>query len=373
MRGFILYGAIIVNAGRLRLARHEGEPFGPARVTGLMQAKRTTYSLILQIAAAALIGSVSILQAQELPAKMPVPDEVKDAQQRPDSTQQPVEEKLPDQMAVPPEVKDAQQPLAQEAVPSDDQASEDAAQPPAEQASEEPPPVAPVPPPRPEGEVAPPQTAEPVPEGGTKPADEAKPAEPTEPQPPKVTLDKPPLPSAEELACRTRLLKLGTEFKEATPSLEQNGCWMPHPVEVSQLTDKIAIEPPVVVNCATAESSARFLRDVASPAAKAELGSEIKSIAQASGFVCRPRAGTSKLSEHALGNALDIASFALENGKKVVVGLNPPEAEGKFMAKVRAAACGPFKTVLGPGSDADHAEHFHFDLAQRRNGGTFCQ
>jgi hypothetical protein len=40
---------------------------------------------------------------------------------------------------------------------------------------------------------------------------------------------------------------------------------------------------------------------------------------------------------------------------------------------VRKAACGPFKTVLGPGSDADHALHFHFDLAPRRHGGTFCQ
>ncbi|TIQ63130.1 MAG: extensin family protein, partial [Mesorhizobium sp.] len=36
-------------------------------------------------------------------------------------------------------------------------------------------------------------------------------------------------------------------------------------------------------------------------------------------------------------------------------------------------ACGPFKTVLGPGSDADHSLHLHLDLAPRRNGGTFCQ
>jgi hypothetical protein len=29
--------------------------------------------------------------------------------------------------------------------------------------------------------------------------------------------------------------------------------------------------------------------------------------------------------------------------------------------------------VLGPGSDPDHALHFHLDLEKRRSGSTFCQ
>lgn len=183
----------------------------------------------------------------------------------------------------------------------------------------------------------------------------------------------PPLPSREELACRTRLSGLGAQFKEAKPSLQRDGCWMPFPVEVTRFTDAITIEPPVTVNCAMAESAARFLRDVASPAAKQTFGSGLKSIAQASGFVCRPRNGTTKLSEHAFGNALDIASFRLEDGRIVPVRPSPPEQEAKFLSAIRASACGPFKTVLGPGSNADHAEHFHIDLEQRRNGGTFCK
>ena len=44
-----------------------------------------------------------------------------------------------------------------------------------------------------------------------------------------------------------------------------------------------------------------------------------------------------------------------------------------FLGKVRSAACGPFKTVLGPGSDPDHELHFHLDLEPRRHNGTFCQ
>jgi hypothetical protein len=35
----------------------------------------------------------------------------------------------------------------------------------------------------------------------------------------------------------------------------------------------------------------------------------------------------------------------------------------------RTAACGYFTTVLGPGANAAHASHFHFDLAMRGKNG----
>ncbi len=47
--------------------------------------------------------------------------------------------------------------------------------------------------------------------------------------------------------------------------------------------------------------------------------------------------------------------------------------EKGLLKSVRGDSCKYFSTVLGPGSDADHALHFHFDLEPRRNGGTFCQ
>lgn len=208
---------------------------------------------------------------------------------------------------------------------------------------------------------------------------ESKPAKPHEapgperrPVPP-APLPKPELPSREELACRTRLTLLGAVFKEAAPVVNEQGCNMPHPIEMSRMTETIVIAPSVVLNCAIAETAARFMHEVASPAAKSEFDAEVKSIAQASGFVCRPRNGTAKLSEHAFGNALDIASFTLSNGKVIAVEPAPPPKNEKFLRTVRNAACGPFKTVLGPGSNADHALHLHFDLAQRRNGGVYCK
>lgn len=179
---------------------------------------------------------------------------------------------------------------------------------------------------------------------------------------------------AVELACRAALKKLGAKFEEAEPASDPAGCRMDHPIELTRLSSDITVGPGLLVNCQTAEAAARFTTEIISKLAKAEFGSDIVSIAQASGYVCRPRNGTNKLSEHAFGNAWDVASVKLANGKVIDVKTTPAETpEGKFLNAVRAAACGPFKTVLGPGSDADHAFHFHFDLAQRRNGGTYCQ
>lgn len=177
----------------------------------------------------------------------------------------------------------------------------------------------------------------------------------------------------EELACRRRLTELGVAFEEEQALSDPAGCSIPYPLTISSLGTDYGLQPEGTMNCATAEAVARFAKDVVSPAASEVFGVSLKSINHASAYVCRPRAGTRKLSEHAFGNAFDIASFTLSDGTAIAVEPEPPEKNGRFLAKVREAACGPFKTVLGPGSNADHAEHIHLDLAPRRNGGTICE
>jgi Extensin-like protein C-terminus len=84
-----------------------------------------------------------------------------------------------------------------------------------------------------------------------------------------------------------------------------------------------------------------------------------------------PRA---RISEHAFGNALDIAAFTLADGRKITVkggwkGL--PEEQG-FLRDVQGAACGQFTTVLAPGSNAFHYDHIHVDLMRRANNRRAC-
>ncbi len=235
----------------------------------------------------------------------------------------------------------------------------------------EPPVVVPIPTQKPdtsEPEAEPPAAAPKPPE---KPADAGD--KKMLPDPRSADLPDAKMP-AEEVACRERLKTLGVEFEEhKAESNPEIGCSIPYPIVIKSLGKSIAIGPATELNCPMAEAAARFAADIIQPAAKAEFGADLKSINQASAFVCRPRHGTRKLSEHAFGNALDIASFTLSDGRKIEVGPTPPEKDGKFLNAVRKAACGPFKTVLGPGADADHSLHFHLDLEPRRHGGTFCQ
>jgi hypothetical protein len=179
----------------------------------------------------------------------------------------------------------------------------------------------------------------------------------------------------EEKACRANLMTMGVRF-EAVPEIDGEGeCGIPFPIRVSTLGPDIELTPDGVMNCATAETAAQLVRDAVRPAARKEFGSELAGIRHASTYVCRNRASGEKISEHARGNALDISAFLLKDGRAVEVEAYGPGkmAERRFMQTVRREACGPFKTVLGPGTDADHALHFHFDLAQRRRGSTYCR
>jgi hypothetical protein len=84
-----------------------------------------------------------------------------------------------------------------------------------------------------------------------------------------------------------------------------------------------------------------------------------------------PRA---RISEHAFGNALDIASFTLADGRTITVkgGWNGLPEEQGFLRDVQGAACDRFSTVLAPGSNVYHYDHIHVDLMRRYSGNRAC-
>lgn len=274
-----------------------------------------------------------------------------------------------------PEINRAQVPSAEQQPAAEDVPLPEKRPADAPGAERQPPATAPVPPEKPEPPERPAGAGEPG--GKAKPAnaDEAREAKEKavriDPRSSALAADTMP---AEESACRGRLKALGVVFDEHKAEYDAKvGCSIPYPVVVTRFGASLDVTPAAELNCRMAEAMAKFMKDVVTPAAKEEFGAEPKSISQASAYVCRPRHGGGKMSEHAFGNALDIASFALSDGTKVEIGPTPPDKQAKFLDKVRAAACGPFKTVLGPGSDPDHELHFHLDLEPRRHNGTFCQ
>ena len=177
----------------------------------------------------------------------------------------------------------------------------------------------------------------------------------------------------EEVSCRARLLELGAAFEERPRIEDPLGCVIGRPIAVAKLSPEIALQPEAVLTCEMAEAAARFAIDTIAPAARSAFGEDLAILSGTSAYVCRPRNGTNKLSEHAFGNALDISRFVLSKGTAIDVVATTDAKQASFLAAIRGAACGPFRTVLGPGSDADHATHLHLDLAPRRGDATYCR
>jgi hypothetical protein len=189
---------------------------------------------------------------------------------------------------------------------------------------------------------------------------------------------QPPIPTvtdAEHAACLGRLRILGVVFTEEEPIDPHGVCAVDRPLNVTELGKGLAIEPEAIVNCGTAESLARWAAEVMIPAADKHLKAVPETIGHGSTYVCRPRNNVAgaKLSEHARANAVDIASIAFAAREPVSIGATAaPPSDHAFEDAIREGACSYFTTVLGPGSDAAHATHLHFDMAVRRGGYRLC-
>jgi hypothetical protein len=85
--------------------------------------------------------------------------------------------------------------------------------------------------------------------------------------------------------------------------------------------------------------------------------------------------GTSHMSEHAYGNALDIAAFTFADGRAITVkdGWHGSPEEQGFLHDVQLYACETFTTVLAPGYNAYHYNHIHVDLMRRESGTRPCR
>lgn len=181
---------------------------------------------------------------------------------------------------------------------------------------------------------------------------------------------------AEEIACRRKLKDLGVTFRNIAPIGSEKGCGIPYPVELIALSGGIEIKPAAKVNCQITEAFARWVKDELAPAARTRYLSGVKSINQLSSYSCRTMNSQpgAPMSEHSRGNAIDIGKITLNSGKSISVRRPGFFAfrEKSLLNNVRAGSCDYFTTVLGPGSDVHHKNHFHFDLRKRKSGYRHC-
>jgi hypothetical protein len=140
---------------------------------------------------------------------------------------------------------------------------------------------------------------------------------------------------------------------------------------VAGTTGTVTVQPAATLACPMVAVLDQWIASSVQPAAMHWFGQPVVEIRQISAYSCRGMNGnpSASISEHAFGNALDIASFTLADGRRVTVRdgwRGTPEEQG-FLRDVQGAACDRFTTVLAPGSNRFHYDHMHVDL-MRRNG-----
>jgi hypothetical protein len=222
------------------------------------------------------------------------------------------------------------------------------------------------------------------------------------------------------------------------PAMRAGPCGTPAPIVVKSIgtSTRVAMNPPITVNCKMAAALHTWLERNVQPAARQLLGEEIAAMNGTLGYQCRNRADTGRTSQHGFANATDILGFVTRSGRRLSVlddwgptererqdsepttsghkgqeqcaagesspvaspSASSPQGSGKianhssvpadqkdpakcaeprpeqrFLKRIHQEACGLFDTVLGPDANKDHRNHFHLDLAERSRRSSYCR
>lgn len=173
---------------------------------------------------------------------------------------------------------------------------------------------------------------------------------------------------AEEACLAQKLVQPSAYMSRAAAIDGPGACGVSYPFKVAAFADgSVGLSRTATLACPMIPTVDAWLRDVVQPAANLYFGSAVAEVRSGS-YSCRSRNGRygARLSEHAFGNAVDVMAFQFADGREVTVkgGWRGAPEEQEFLREVFVGACGYFNTVLGPGADMFHHDHFHLDLAR---------
>ncbi|WP_443024582.1 extensin family protein [Sphingomonas sp. ERG5] len=192
--------------------------------------------------------------------------------------------------------------------------------------------------------------------------DNDRPAPRRDTQPARVDLPT----SRETRACYADLSRDNIQFSPLPDRDFGGGCNM---VGTVQLID---IGVPVTgikgMRCGLALAFVGWARNGVAPAARQMLGSDLVKIETYGTYACRKIVGSagnsSRLSGHAIANAVDVSAFVLRDGRRISIeqGWRSDDRDVQaFLRTVRASACKRLGTVLSPDYNAVHYNHLHLE------------
>ncbi|QEL10213.1 extensin family protein [Kushneria phosphatilytica] len=157
-----------------------------------------------------------------------------------------------------------------------------------------------------------------------------------------------------------------------SPSIGQ--CQLHHAVRIRSTS--VDFNHSFLASCPLAVAWLRFERHQLQPAARDLFDAPVRHVIHYGSFACRNiyHRKDARRSAHATAEALDIAAFRLADGTSVSVQKNwakhsDDDRRSRFLHRIHEGACQEFSTVLGPGYNAAHANHFHLGV----DGFSVCR
>jgi hypothetical protein len=183
--------------------------------------------------------------------------------------------------------------------------------------------------------------------------------------------------------CEGRLRDAGITFAAAELPLRQQKrgytCGAEQVVIYRSGPAKVRYNAAPLVTCGMALALAEFEQLLQEEALR-HLGKRVVRIEQGGTYSCRKMSRfTTMVSEHSYGNAIDLRSFTLEDGRRITIerhfaklDAEPRDPRTLFLrsAARRAFDENVFSVVLTPFFDRLHYDHVHVDLARYRVDGT---
>ena len=165
--------------------------------------------------------------------------------------------------------------------------------------------------------------------------------------------------------CLSALFGAGASFRRIEDFRHRNGCGIDRAITLASAAPGMTLGPPADMTCDLAAALTRLTRDVIQPEAARHLGQPVTVIRHFGSYNCRNRP-SGHLSEHALGNAIDISGFELADGSVITIGKHwrGAGARSEFLRAVGRGACRHVVQVLGPGHDRAHRAHLHLDIGR---------
>lgn len=181
-------------------------------------------------------------------------------------------------------------------------------------------------------------------------------------------------------ACRALLQQSGFDYAPL-PRVGQGSCAAPNrTILADDVVPGLVLRPAgVAPSCAVGATLILWMRERVQPAAQRHFGQSVARLEHLGSYNCRSIGGGTggTPSQHSTGNAIDIAAFILVDGTRVSLiddwRSAPDGPRSRFLRDVRDGACELFATTLSPDYNAAHADHFHFDQAQRAGGWSACR